>query len=316
MTNNHPDLAAINLNHLVALDALLTARNVRLAAERCGVTQSAMSHTLARLREQFGDPLLVRQGNAMLATPRAEELTTRLRDALRALELVVRDREVFAPAQATGVVTIGASDVAAVTVLPRLIALLAKEAPGLDVAFVTNDRTRMEARLADGEVDLVLAPASPASTSLRTRPLYPTDFVVVVRKRHPALARLPRSRAARARPFNLDRYCALSHVQVTAQGAGPSLVDDALARLGRTRRIAVRVPWFLTAPLIIAQTDLVLTAPREAAAPLTRRYPLVLLPPPIALPSARVAMWWHERTHRDARSRWLRDAMLRAVSAP
>lgn len=300
-----PDLGHLNLNLLVALDALLDTRNVRRAAERCGVTQSAMSHTLRQLRELFDDALLVRAGNQMLPTPRAESLVQPLRKALLAIEGVLKAEASFEPRTATRRFSIAASDAVAVTALPAFLALLAKEAPSVDVDVVPVERERAAAQLESGELDVLLVPVAPEGAGLRSRALYPTELAVVLRADHPAVgARL-----------DLDTYCALPHALISVTGRGPGLVDELLAKRGRTRRIALRIPYFLAAPALLAHTDLVLTAPRKAAEHFARPLGLRVVPAPIPLPRGKISMVWHERYESDVASRWLRDAIVRATAA-
>lgn len=263
-----------------------------------------MSHTLARLRDVFGDPLLVRQGNQMLLTPRAEALAPRLREAFSALEVALREPDSFEPQHASVRFTIAASDAVTVTVVPRLLRLFATEAPRAEVCVVPYAREALHDALASGSWDVAIGPPlGEQRAALSTRTLYSTEFVVVMRQGHPKL---------RGR-LDLDTYCALDHVVVGSGGRGRSLIDEALERKKRVRRIAARVPSFLAAPALVAETDLVLTSPRHPVEHAARNLPLELMTPPLSLPKPSIRMYWHRRFTQAAPQRWLRDALARAV---
>lgn len=306
MAKSVHSLRDLNLNLLVALDRLLATQNVRLASEACGVTPSAMSHTLAALRVLLGDKLLVRRGNEMLPTPRAEALAGPLAAALRSLEAALADPAPFDPRTTASRFTLAASDVSAITVLPPLLAHLNRAAPCVEVALLPYDRSRVEAALAVGDVDVALGPLlGSASAALRVRTLYTSEFVVAMRKGHPAARR----------PLDLDAYCSLGHVLVSVGGNVPSVVDSLLAKKRRMRRVAARVPYFLVAPELVAESDLVLTAPRQAVSRAASSLGLVLREPPLPLPRNKIAMYFHPRFEDSTPHRWFRDAMSRAVES-
>ncbi|KYF91417.1 hypothetical protein BE20_14740 [Sorangium cellulosum] len=302
------DLSAVDLNLLVVLDALLDERHVTRAAARLGMTQPACSHALGRLRRALGDPLLVRgTGGAMVPTPRAEALAPGLRAALRGLASAIRGEARFDPGAARRTFRIATGDYAELVLLPPLLSLLAREAPGIDVWMLPLSLTQegVVAQLSSGAVDVVIGPPRRGwPEGLYLRPLFDERFRCVVRRGHPA------ERSA----LTLDRYCALSHLLVAPRGTPGSLVDDALAALGRSRRVAATVSHFLVAPHVVAATDLMATLGARivdaAAAPLG----LAVLPPPLELAGFSFAMIWHERTHHDPAQRWLRDQLARAAS--
>jgi DNA-binding transcriptional LysR family regulator len=306
MTSSPGGLRVTNLNSLIALDRLLATRSVRRAADACGVTQSAMSHTLAQLRRELDDPLLVRNGNEMALTPRAEALAAPLAEALAGLDAALRGSEPFDPRSSSARFTIAASDAVAVRVLAPLLRLCAREAPGVDVVVLPYDRARVEEAVVSGAIDLAIGPPiADTANRIKQRALYTSDFTVVVRRSHPALKKR----------WSIDVYCSLSHLVVTLGGGASSIVDQALARVGRARRVAARVPYFVAAPALVASTDLVLTAPRAAVEPLAKSLDLRLLEPPISLPSTRIALFFHSRLEAVPAHRWLRAAVVRAVES-
>lgn len=297
-------LGAMNLNLLAALDALLAEGSVTRAAARMGVTQSAMSHSLRQLREVLGDPLLVRGPSGMTPTARAEALREPVRRGLLELSRALSGGE-FDPASARRTFTLSCGDFFAVLLLPPLLDVLRREAPGVDVAVRPADGAREADLLEAGETDAVVAVAMADRATLRRSRLFTETFACVVREGHPEVGDA----------LSLEVFVRLSHALISPRGSGPTFVDEALAERGLARRIALRVPYFLAAPPIIAASDLVLTAPRRIAELFARTYPLRILPPPLPLSGFGVHLVWHERDDADPAHRWLRRALARASEA-
>ncbi len=301
-------LHRLDLNLLVAFDTLARERSVTRAAQQAGVTQSAMSHTLRRLRELFGDPLLVRgkaaRGRgAMELTPRAEALAAPVRASLVGLARALSASPELTPATLRRTFRVVSPDLFDVLVLPRLLDAFAREAPQVSVAIVPRPAS-LEAALLTGDVDLavvpVLAPVfGETGPELRRRTLFRDTFRTFLRAGHPA---------ASGRRLSKKRFLALPHLMVSPAGEGPGLVDHALAEAGESRRVALRVPTFAAALRIVAQTDLLLTAP----AALARAAPdgeVVSVPTPLPLPEHAVTICWHPRFSEDPAHRWLRERL-------
>ncbi len=289
----------LDLNLVTALDALLSEAHVTRAAARLGITQSAASHALARLRDQLGDPLLVRgPGGAMLPTALAQRLQPQLRKVLDELEAVLRG-EAFDPATARRAFHLGGSDCLELLLLPKLAARFATVAPHIDVwghAFEDEG----DADLVSGKLDAVILPRRGSTRPSGTfeKILLDDSFTCVMRKDHPlAGGRL-----------TLHRYCEASHLMVAPRGTPGSFVDDALAAVGKQRRVAMAVPHFLVVPYIIEASDLLATLPTSVAAKFSAM-DLAMAPPPIAIPKFTMALCWHERAHHDAAQRWFRDQL-------
>lgn len=302
----HDELSGVDLNLVVALDALLAERHVTRAAAKLGITQSAASHALARLRDLLGDPLLVRgPRGAMVPTPRASELAPAIHRLLDELAGVLRGQGGFDPATATHTFRIGAADYVELVLLPRLVERLSRIAPGIDL-WVHSFGDWGDAELAAGVLDVVIGPPRRASRPAGSyeKVLFEESFTCVVRKGHP----LAGTR------MTLPRYAAANHVLVAPRGTPGSLVDDALAAEGRARRIAVAVPHFLVVPYVVAASDLIATLPSRVAALFAETAGLARMPPPVELAPFHMAMAWHERMHDDVRHRWLREQLL-AVAA-
>jgi DNA-binding transcriptional LysR family regulator len=305
MMNMHAvNLAAVDLNLLVTLEALLAERSVTRAARRLGLSQPATSHALQRLRDLFGDPLLVRVPGGLQATDRALALAGPLAQALEAVRRTLDGPAAFDPGSARRTFAVATADHGSFVLLPELWATLNAEAPGVDVTVRVDSIDQGRRELADGELDLLIGPYHRESAGFYRQRLLHERFVCVLRRGHPA---------ARG-GMGLDEWLALPHLLVSPQGRPGSVVDTALAAMGRARRVGLMVPQFLVAPHVVAASDLVWTAPERMARAYTALLPLTVLPVPIPLEGFTVWQSWHERRHRDPGHAWLRSR-VRAVAA-
>jgi DNA-binding transcriptional LysR family regulator len=293
---DRPRLSEINLNLLLALDAILIERSVSRAARRAGVSQPAMSQSLRHLRAIFRDDLLVRDRGTMVLTPAAERLALPLRQAMIALQRVLDGPAHFDPATVKRRFTLAAGDYAAITLLPPLLERASIEAPGVDIDVRAVDSRRVWEPLATGEIDVGIGTALEPGNDFLQQVLYTDGFACLVRRDHPLVQG----------ELDLERYVSLPHALISPRGEGPSVVDRALEALGLRRRIALRIPYFLAAPLVVARSDLVLTAPRHVAEAFAATHPLQLLAPPIELPTFDVVQMWHQRYQDDDAHQWLR----------
>lgn len=290
-------LSSLNLNALVALDALLSERHVSRAARRIGITQPAMSQALARLRELFGDPLLVRKGREMVLTPRGAAMLEPLADALAAVERAVHLGLGFDPATSTRIFRIALSDLTATTVLPAVLRAITRAAGGVRVQAEALSAPRIAERLASGELDVALAVYLGGADGLRSEVLAEDDYVVLVRRGHP-LARRKRLRVA--------DYAAYGHVAYTPLGFVPRAMASAVPGLGHAAGIRVSVPYLLALPEVVRTTDLVATVPRGLLGAPVALGDLVVLEAPPELPPVVLSAWWHPRFDRDPGNEWLR----------
>jgi DNA-binding transcriptional LysR family regulator len=300
---NAAHMAGLDLGLLRALDALLRERHVTRAARRLGLTQSAMSHSLRRLREVFDDPLFLRAPRGVSPTPRAAQLAEPLERVLAELERLTQRPEAFDPARLERRFGLGTTDYLDVVLLPVLLARLQAAAPrvDLDVRAVPVD---LDGALEEG-LDLGFGVQPRHGARVMQQRLFEDRLLCLARRGHPAAARR----------LTMARFAALSHVQIAPRGHPGGAVDEALGREGLERRVAVRVGSFLAAPLLVAQSDLVLTAPERLARIWVRMLPLEILEPPMTLPRFAVYQVWHERRHRDPAHAWLRAAVAAAGQA-
>jgi len=296
-------LRSIDVNLLVALDALLDECSVTRAAERMDISQSAMSRTLGRLRELLGDPLLVRTAHEMERTPIAEDLREPLRDALVQLDALITERAAFDPGTASRSFRLEVTDIAAVAMLSRLMPRLREIAPGVDIEVVPPDG-RPEQRLQERRTELFIGGLVHDVPGLYRQALFEEHMVCVVRHDHPQREALG----------ELSCYAALQHVMVSPRGISrDGMVDRALARYGLRRRIVLRVPQFFVAPLVVGRTDLVATVPRRVVEALEGAAMLAVVEPPVELASFQVTQVWHERHHHDHGHRWLRQLVAEVM---
>lgn len=293
-------LEGLDLNLLVALRALLAERHVTRAAARIGLSQPAMSHALSRLRELLGDPLLVRTAHGMKPTARAEAMTAPLERALDDLGRVLASPAPFEPRLSKRTFHIATDDYMELVLLPRFLAQLWAEAPNVDIRVVSLS-TRANEDLAEGRLDLAMGvigqfgrPEPPQG--IRVQRLISDRFVCVVRDDHPV---------AKKR-LSLEDFVALPHALVAPRGASGGIVDTALARMGKQRRVAIQVPHFLVAPHVVRETDLVLTLAERIARSLAPLLGLRQIAPPLELEGFSMSMVWHERQHGDPAHAWLR----------
>lgn len=313
-------LAALDLNLVVAFDALARERSVTRAAERMGLTQSAMSHALGRLRSLLNDPLLVRGRGGMVLTPRAESLVVPLRGGLVAIGRALGQPAAFEPKSARRSFAIASPDLFDVLAIPPLLERMRDEAPGVDLAVVPADPRRLADQLETGDVDVAIVPqiddvrnrgSDAPDSGLRRRTLLRDGFACFVRAGHRCLAARTGKRGKnKPAQLSLDAYVGLSHALVSPTGEGLGFVDELLAKRGLRRRIALRVPHFHSALTIVAMSDLVLTAPTALVRLASTDIPVVALDPPLALPRHSVNMHWHERFSNDAGHAWLREMIL------
>ncbi|SAK56591.1 LysR family transcriptional regulator [Caballeronia arationis] len=295
------NLRRIDLNLLVALDALLSEHNVTRAAERLNFSQPSVSVHLAKLRDIFGDPLLLPGPRGMRPTARADELREPLREALEALGRAVSPASPFDPAVATHTWRVAATDYSESTVLLPALSGLRTAAPRTRLAVLELAPPNIARQAEQGVIDLAFHTSDEAPSGLRRRPLFTERYVLAGRAGHPRLKRRP----------TRSQFCALDHVIVSPDGGGfRGVTDEVLSEAGLTRRVVLSVPHFLFVMSVVANTDLVAMLPER----LVRDSPgLRIVEPPVDVPGYEMAMLWHERSHRDPAHSWLREHIAASV---
>lgn len=294
------ELDHLSMHQLKVLLTLLEEGSVSGAARRLGVTQPAVSHSLRALRDSLGDPLLVAGARGMTLTPRAAALAGPLRRTLRELEQALAGGTGFEPGTARRTFVIATWDGVTITLLPGVLARIGAEAPGLELDVRPVPREGSGPGLEDGVFDLAVEVRPRDLPGLKQRVLYEDEFVCLVRADHPEVGET----------LDLDTFVRLPHALISPQGEGTGVVDRMLGERGLSRRIALRIRYFLAAPLIVARSDLIVTAPRTIAEALLPLAPLRMLAPPLPLPGFTVVLVWHERAELDPAHRWLRETFI------
>lgn len=297
------NLSRIDLNLLVVLEAIVAEGGVSRAAERLNLTQPAVSHALARLRELFDDPLFVREGRNLAPTSLTKRLVEPLRQSLQALGALIEKGESFDPARTEAVFTVSMRDPMEVLILPRMMQRFRRTAPQIDLRTVQVRRRSLESGLADGTLDAALDVALPLSERIHRQRVSADRFVVAARKGHP-----------RVRPgFTLAAYLAEKHVMVTSRRRGPGAEDIELGQQGQRRHVALRCRNYLAAIRVVAESDLVLTMTARYASLLGTGSGVRVLPMPLKMPTLDLFLYWHDRVHDDPANRWLRLQLVEAL---
>lgn len=293
----------LDLNLLVALDALLTERSVSLAAERLCLSQSATSSALGRLREYFGDDLLVLKGRSMILSARAEELIDPVRTVLEQIRTTVAVAPPFDPATAERVIRIMASDYSTEVLLSSVIAELEKEAPNIRFEIHPMHDSPIEA-IERGYVDLLLTIDYAISADHPSQFLFEDDYVVVGDRDNPAMLQ----------PMTRELYFDLGHVTARfGKARVPAFDDWFLRRQKQQRRIEVVAPTFLSLPGLIVGTNRIATMHRRMAEVFVRSLPLAMREIPFAIPPIRESIQWNITNSNDRALRWLVERLQAAA---
>jgi DNA-binding transcriptional LysR family regulator len=299
---NQIDLARVDLNLLVLFDTVFAERHVGRAAERLHLSPSAISHGLRRLRSVLNDPLFLKHPKGVVPTARATAIAVPIAAALAELRGVLGAAAPFDPATSTRRLSLGAPDAIALVSLPKMLAAVRRDAPGIDVSvreMLPGDAlAALDARL----VDVALYPLDDAPARFATRVLYEEEFVIAMRRGHP-FARTPTVKA----------YCTAQHLLVSQTGDPAGFVDRALAGRGLARRVAVTVPSFMSALATVAETDLLVALPRSLAAAYGARFGVDTVRAPIALDSFRIHAVAPRAALEDAGVAWFVDLLERAA---
>ncbi len=296
-------LRGLDLNLLLTLHVLIEERQVSNAALRLGVTQPAVSHALGRLREQFGDALLVRRGKDMVLTPRALEIAGPLLQILASIQQITVPAG-FDPQKARGTLRIATTDYGLAIVLPHVLSEVSKAAPRLSIAYSDLSDNMFE-KLKSGFLDLALT-GQASYQDMQAETLFTERFVVVTRADHPLVGK----------PLTVESFVAWPHVLIDILHSRLHGIDERLQRMGIQRHIALRMPHFLAAAFFAQKSDLIVPVLERVARLHVDSLGLVIHQPPPELDLGRFdyVQMWHERRNNDPLHRWLRN-LIRTVGA-
>jgi DNA-binding transcriptional LysR family regulator len=304
---NPSNFKTLDLNLLRVFDEVMTERSLTRAADKLAITQPAVSNALRRFRDAVDDELIIRSGQLMVPTPRALALWPAVREALRQLQEILSPSS-FIPAQASTTFVLAMADATAAKLMPGLVEVMDHEAPGVSIRVVpltTRDPRQMlnaeSADLALGYFPAVFADLTARAQAGETvafahQRLYSGEYVCVMRRDHPLADE----------PLTLDRYCAARHLLVSFSGRPFGFVDQALALLGRERRIVLTVNQFFTAGKVVAHSNLLTVLPRHFVSVTGFADQLVLRELPYPVPTVQIDALWHHRLHRSSPHEWLR----------
>jgi DNA-binding transcriptional LysR family regulator len=300
------NLSNVDLNLFLVLHTVLEEGSATKAATRLHVTQSAVSNALARLRAVLGDPLVVRSGNRLVATPRAAQLAPRIAAAVEQLRYVVETDHGFDPGATRRRFTMACADYHEVVLLPVLSARFAARMPRASLRVVTPDHLRSHNGLETGGVEALLDAPTSVPPGCVAEELFVDDGVCVVRRDHPF-------RGATMSPAELAAW---PHVALAPAGESPRWIDDALARRGLEPPPVLVVSHFTIAALVAARTDHVAALPRRMVHALADTLPLrVVDVPELGHPAIPASLVWHARTDADPAARFFREMIREAARA-
>jgi DNA-binding transcriptional LysR family regulator len=309
-----PNFRTLDLNLLRVFDQVMAERNLTRAARNLSMTQPAVSNALARLREALGDRLVSRSGYGVEPTPRALALWPAVSDALRQLEMTLAPGE-FVAAEATNTFTLAMADATAAEVMPGLVEIMERDAPGITVRVLPLTTRDPRPIVEDGTIDLAVGyfPAVVADLTAQEQAsgmgafgyerLYDGVYVCVMRKGHP-LAR---------GELTLERFCSARHMLVSFSGRPFGFIDEALASIGRQRHVVLTVNQFFTAGLVVETSDLLTVLPRHFIGSTGRAEALEQRELPFHVPPVHVDSLWHRRQGQRADQAWLRQAVAAAA---
>ena len=304
MAIDHINLSRVDLNLLVALDALLTERSVTRAAARVGLGQSAMSSNLARLRTLFGDELLTRGPEGMRPTPRALALVDPVRITLAQITALVSRDETFDARTAERLFRLGLPDSAEVLLGPALLAHLCEAAPGIRLRLYSTDRLFDELDADRLDLGVGFGPLPEGQTHHKRR-LLGTDTY---------LCMFNADRVGVSPPISLEDYVRLPHVLTSLRKDEHGVVDEALTKFGLRRTVALTTSRFMVVPFLVAAAPVITTMPARIARFFAASLGLSLSPAPVKLPEPSASLVWHASYDRDPAHMWLRRTIMRLAA--
>ncbi len=298
------NLRDVDLNLLCAFEALYLDRQVTRAARRMRIGQPAMSENLRRLRSLFGEALFVRVPEGIHPTPRAVALAENILPLLAKLRAVMGVEVAFAPLEAEATFRIASTDYTTMVLLRPLMALIRREAPGVDLQVIGYEKDSIGELLERGEIDLALGTfAQPPPGAVR-KALCAERFVGLARRDHPGLVE---------GRMDIAAFTAAAHALASVRNDARGVVDAALADLGLRRRIALVVPYMLLLPGVLQETDLVATVPERAANQIAPD--LVRFEVPVKLDPWSVEMLWNPTARTNQAAKWLRKAVQKVAAS-
>lgn len=301
------NFATFDLNLMRVLDAILTEGSTVRAGEKLGMSQSAVSGALSRLRHALGDVLFVRQGNKLVPTDYASALASPLRDELDRIEAMFAPPAAFEPRKAKGTFRITASDFFAEILMPPLADRIQKTAPGIRTQLVELIPTNYLHSLERYGADLALVPDTEMPDWIERQPAFHSSFSVIARKGHPIVSGCG-VRSGATMP--MDLFCDLGHVLFSPEGNLSAMGDAALARVGRKRNVVMTVPVFSGVARAVSESDLIALVPRKLAEKMAHGLKLDIFVPPMSIEPALIIGAWHRKSSKNPFHTWVRNQVF------
>ena len=292
----------IDLNLLSVFQEVYRERQISSAARKLGLSQSAVSNALARLRRSFGDELFVRTASGMQPTPLATQMAEPIGVAMAQVALALNQRSRFDPATSSRRFVLAMTDVGEIYFMPTLIERCKLLAPLVEISSMRAGSLALKEEMEGGRVDLAVGPFEDISEALYQRQLFRQPYVTMMRKGHP-LARLDRGEVS------LARFVKAEHMLVDANESPYDRINALLARAGIGPSVRFRVPHFTAVPYMVATSDLVVTVPQKLAERAALPFGLEWIVPPLELPTLQTNVFWHRRYNQDPGNQWLRGLL-------
>ena len=293
-----------DLRDLRILRVLLEERHVSRAAERLGMTQSAVSKALGRLRHRFSDALLIRGSGGYQLSHNAKTIEPKLHAALDQIDGLTAPRS-DVPSKLDAEIRLSMADDAAILLLPRIQERLDATAPGVKLSVMNTGQDVLD-QLRSGAMDLLIEDSPDRGSGFYSHPLFDWTWCCLMAANHPLATR----------PLTFERYVGANHGLVSFSGDRFGAVDEVLGTLDRQRRIVLVVPYFSAVPFVVQSTDLIFTVPQPLGARLAVHFDLALRPLPIDVPPLNMALIWHHRNQHDSIHRWVRRFLMDELAAP
>lgn len=292
----------IDLNLLSVFQEVYRERQISSAARKLGLSQSAVSNALARLRRSFGDELFVRTASGMQPTPLATQMAEPIGVAMAQVALALNQRSRFDPATSSRRFVLAMTDVGEIYFMPTLIERCKLLAPLVEISSMRAGSLALKEEMEGGRVDLAVGPFEDISEALYQRQLFRQPYVTMMRKGHP-LARLDRGEVT------LARFVKAEHMLVDANESPYDRINALLARAGVGPSVRFRVPHFTAVPYMVSTSDLVVTVPQKLAERAALPFGLEWIVPPLELPTLQTNVFWHRRYNQDPGNQWLRGLL-------
>jgi DNA-binding transcriptional LysR family regulator len=295
-------MPVIDLNLIRAFVTIYETGSVSAAADRLHVTQPSISYSLKRLRDLLGEPLFKRTREGMAPTHFATQLYEKFRNAISEIDGAIESTRKFDPSRSSRRFRLATSDIGEISILPRLMATLHKNAPNIDIETVAVDVTKLDEWLKAGRIDAALSGRGYVPVHAAGEVIYSDHYVCLASTGHPRLSS----------GLTMQQYLAERHVVVTPE-SGHSLVEERLQELGCTRKVALRVQHFNVLPEVIATTDLLLVLPSRAALKFAAQHAVRAFDLPFDVRKLEVMLRWQEHSGDVAAQRWLRQTLRECI---